>query len=295
VIVRWPDPDDIDRYEEANPGLAAAEIVRDIVRLATIAELCEQGFLNADCVLTGGMALRLRGSSRFTVFDTDCSMRGRLDEVELAGSLDIRTDELIVRPDDGTNWSRGRRITIAQPIQYEAYFASVGLGPVTDRFSFTVNMRGLENPATWVSLLHPYPELVFSDEILVPVMNIGEQAAEKTVGWAASSLTKHYLDLAWIGREFGESLDKPELQRLCRRKLEVNAKIFPGAYENLRDLPDLLVPLAKPDTYYGPLNTERDHRAQTIRFMGNQISWAEAQALVRGRIIPRLFDVKKAA
>ena len=31
-------------------------------------------------------------------------------------------------------------------------------------------------------------------------MDIVEQAAEKVVGWAAGSLIKHYLDLAWIGR-----------------------------------------------------------------------------------------------
>lgn len=293
MIEHWPDPDDIERYERAHPGLSAGDIVRDIARLVTIAELCARGFLNDDCVLTGGMALRLRGSNRFTMFDTDSSMRGRLDEVELAGKLDIETDELAVRPDDGTNWERNRQLTIAQPITYDAYFAAVGTEPVTDRFSFTINMRGLTEPATWVKLVQPYNELVFSDEILVPVMSISEQAAEKTVGRAAASVAKHYLDLAWIGRELADMIDKRDLQRLCRRKLEVNGELFPASYEKLKDLPDLLVPLARPDSYYGPLNKDRDHRARSIRFMGNRITWQEAKALVRQTIIPRLFDVAK--
>lgn len=295
MIERWPDPGDLDRYEVANPGLSAADLVRDIARIVTIAELCVRGFLNDDCVITGGMALRLRGSNRFTMLDTDSSMRGRLDEIELVGSLDIERDELVVRPDDGTKWDRRNKLTIAQPIEYDAYFASVGMSPVSDRFTFTVNMRGLEEPASRVRLVHPYPELVFSDEILVPVMDIVEQAAEKVVGWAASSLTKHYLDLAWIGRELSEELENPAFQRLCRRKLETNSRIFPGSYERLRDLPDLLLPLAEPDSYYGPLNTSRDHGTDGIRFMGNAISWEEAKALVRGQIIPSLFDRKASA
>lgn len=61
-------------FRRAN-GLEYPDVVRDVVRLAAIANMREQNFLNKDCVLVGGMGLRLRGSTRFTIFDTDSSIR----------------------------------------------------------------------------------------------------------------------------------------------------------------------------------------------------------------------------
>jgi hypothetical protein len=62
-------------------------------------------------------------------------------------------------------------------------------------------------------------------------MDIAEQAAEKVVGWAAGSLVKHYLDLAWIGRGFTERLIAEDFQRLVQRKLDVGFETFPAPTE----------------------------------------------------------------
>jgi hypothetical protein len=105
VIAAWPTGYDVERYAEEH-GLDFEDITRDIVRIATIAHLLDTGVLDGDFVLTGGMALRLRGSNRFTIKDTDSSLRGRLDELELTGKLRLDTDQLQVYPDPGTNWGR---------------------------------------------------------------------------------------------------------------------------------------------------------------------------------------------
>jgi hypothetical protein len=227
---------------------------RDIVRIATVAHLVDTSVLDDDFVLTGGMALRLRGSNRFTIKDTDSSLRGRLDELELAGKLRLDDDQLQVYPDPGTNWGRKTpKLVDVKPIKYEAYFASVTGDPIEGHFSFTVSQRGLFERAERLALRHPYPELVFEqDDLSVPVMHIAEQAAEKVVGWAAGSLVKHYLDLAWIGREFGETLIAEDFQRLVQRKLDVGFEIFPGAYGHLREIKDLLIPLHRPREWQGP-------------------------------------------
>ena len=66
MIADWPTGYDIERYTEEH-GLDFDDITRDIVRIATIAHLLDTGVLDDDFVLTGGVALRLRGSNRFTI------------------------------------------------------------------------------------------------------------------------------------------------------------------------------------------------------------------------------------
>ncbi len=292
MIVHWPSGYDVERYAEEH-GLDFEDVTRDIVRIATIAHLLDTGALDEDFVLTGGMALRLRGSNRFTIKDTDSSLRGRLDELELTGKLRLETDQLQVYPDPGTNWGRKTpKLVDVKPINYEAYFASVTGDPIEGQFSFTVSQRGLFEPAEWLALRHPYPELVIEPRSLkVPVMDIAEQAAEKVVGWAAGSLIKHYLDLAWIGREFGETLTAEDFQRLVQRKLDIGFETFPGAYKDLHEIKDLLIPLHRPREWQGPLNKAGDNGASLIRFMGPKLGFDEAISLVREHIIPKLFVI----
>ncbi len=240
------------------------------------------------------MGLRLRGSSRFTIKDTDSSLRGRLDELELSGKLRLETDQLPVYPDPGTNWGRKTaKLVDVKPINYEAYFASVTGDPIEGQFSFTVSQRGLFEPAEWLPLCHPYPELVIEPgNCEVPVMDIAEQAAEKVVGWAAGSLVKHYLDLAWIGREFGDALQiAGDFQRLVQRKLDIGFETFPGAYEDLHKIEHLLIPLHRPREWQGPLNRAGDNGASLVRFMGPKLGFDEAISLIRRYIIPKLFTV----
>jgi hypothetical protein len=75
-VAGWPLPDDVDRYQR-ELGMPREAIVRDIARLITVAQMVHDGKLNDDFVLTGGMAMRLRGSPRFTMSDTDTSRRLR--------------------------------------------------------------------------------------------------------------------------------------------------------------------------------------------------------------------------
>ena len=158
-----------------------------------------------------------------------------------------------------------------------------------------MNERGLFLPAEYLPLVHPYPALIFepgNGPTLVPVMHIAEQAAEKIVGWAASSLVKHYIDLAWIGREFGDRLQTYEFRALVQRKLDVGYAIFPAAYDALRDLERLIVPLARPREWVGPLNRSGDNGAASIRFMGPKMGFDEALDLIKRYIVPVLFPAQ---
>ena len=74
-VSQWPRPDDLARYHE-QLGVPPEAIIRDIVRIVCVAQLVHDGVLDEDWVLSGGMGMRLRGSSRFTMSDTDTSRRG---------------------------------------------------------------------------------------------------------------------------------------------------------------------------------------------------------------------------
>lgn len=288
MTVAFPRRAELSDFAQAN-AIPYTDVVRDVVRLAAVAHLREANFLHRDLVLVGGMALRLRGSNRFTIFDTDSSTRTPpTKEDELTAALTFQTDDLEILPEDPNYWLTGKQIVTAKPVTYKAYFAGTAAKPIEDEFSLTVNERGLELAPDWLKLRVPdYPGLVFDPIPDIPVMALDEQTAEKIMGWCGNSLAKHYVDLGWIGRELADKLDGETLRAMCDRKLEVNRSIFPG-YEDFNGLEDLIAPLAEPDSYFGPNNYEKDIKAGSLRFIGNGMSLDEAKAHVRDKIVPLL-------
>ncbi len=226
----WPLPDDLERYR-AQLGIPVDAIVRDIARLVTVAHMVDVGELNDDLVLAGGMAMRLRGSPRFTMTDTDTSRRTREAPIRehLAEALTIDQDDLTVTPGDVLGWKPGKKLVIARPIDYEAYFAGLGGTPVEGEFTFTVSWRGLVEPSQPLLLVHPYPELELPRTI-VPVMDLTEQVAEKIVAWCAHGLMKHYVDIAWAVYRLDGEIRHDALGRLVDAKLSVGRELFSTEY-----------------------------------------------------------------
>jgi Nucleotidyl transferase AbiEii toxin, Type IV TA system len=286
-VERWPRPDDLTRYHE-RLEVPPDAIIRDIVRIVSVAQLVHEGVLGEDWVLSGGMGMRLRGSTRFTMSDTDTSRRGGApDRDELAEALTIDQEDLVVTPVDATLWKPGKELVSAHPIDYEAFFADVGAGPVADAFKFTVSWRGLLEDPDNLALRHPYPELVFPRTV-VPVMNLTEQTAEKIVAWCAHGLIKHYVDVAWIFHAHPDQVDRLKLPRFVEGKLEVGRRLFPDRYAVFPDLKSLFAPLYDPDRHRAPLG-DSDDGARQLRFAGAGLNKQEAVALVRERALPAIF------
>jgi hypothetical protein len=287
VKVAFPLRQEIQAVAE-RAGLPYSDAVRDIVRLVAVSQLCDKGFLDEDCVLVGGMALRLRGSKRFTIFDTDSSTRrSPVSEQDITDGLSFVADELEISPEDPVYWTNNKMLRTAQPVKYRAFFAGTATVPLEDEFSLTVNERGLTMPPQWFPLLTPYPSLAFDPVPCVPVMHLIEQTAEKILGWCGNSLAKHYLDLGWIARDRFDELDGDRLREQCAIKLEINKGLF-EAFHRFAGVEDLIEPLSKPDQYYGPLNQERDRREMGIHFLDESMSLEEAKGHVRTAIVPLL-------
>ena len=103
--------------------LTPADALRDIARLVAIHQMTvETKFLNDNCVLCGGVAMRFYGSRRFTVTDTDTDTDTsyRLDdwdELDLQAALDIEVEDLTIEAGDPAYWQRKNRLTTAQPVE----------------------------------------------------------------------------------------------------------------------------------------------------------------------------------
>lgn len=270
-------------------GLQYSDVVRDVVRLAAVANMRAENFLNKDCVLVGGMGLRLRGSNRFTIFDTDSSVRKPpIDKDAVTDGLTMKTDDLEIEPKDQRSWAEGSLILTAKPVVYKAFFAGTPTKGIEGEFSLTVSERGLGEAPEWLELaVRSYPTLVFDPTPLVPVMQLDEQTAEKILGWCGNSMAKHYVDLGWICRELGDALDGEILRNEVENKLAVNRKLIP-AFRGFGQIADLIPPLADPEKFFGPLNREKDRRTGSLKFVGDGMSLDEAKAYIRERIVPLL-------
>ena len=83
----------------------------------------------------------------------------------------------------------------------------------------TISIR----PGEWLDphgqeLHYRDPLLAGDDRFVVQGLSLEELAAEKILGWCTKDLAKHMVDLAYVQREFGDSLDYEKIGSLVRRK-----------------------------------------------------------------------------
>jgi Nucleotidyl transferase AbiEii toxin, Type IV TA system len=272
--------------------LPPAAIVRDIVRMVEVLHLVERGFLNDDCVLTGGMALRCYKSSRVTMRDADTSSRYAVSDEELVAALEYEDDHVSIRPSAPASWPPRYKLRTVHPVDYDPAFTGIALTDVRDRqFSLTVNMRGLDCPAVWKPLLHHYPWVLWEGEGEVPCMEIGEILAEKVCGYCIHADPRHYSDLAFVGgTQWGRLKPRTEeIRRLVATKLDRNLRYQRNQCQkaNIAAYDDLRLPLESPE------RLGVDANWGDVRYAATGVTafdFADARYVVAKRVIPLLWD-----
>jgi len=224
--------------------------------------------------------------------DTDTSRRipEAPDRDHLAHALIVDQAELTVTPGDTLGWKPGKRLVIARPVDYRAYIAGLGSGAVEGEFTFTftVSWRGLVERSRPILLIHPYTELNLPRTI-VPVMDLTEQIAEKTVAWCAHGLMKHYVDVAWAFYRLHDQIDCAKLERLVDAKLDVGRRLFPSEYTEFTDRASIRAALEHPDQHVPPQGDAADDKASQLGFAGAGLNKTRAIHLVRTRLLPALL------
>ena len=284
-------PYDIDerivRLAEQNPKLTPTAIVRDIARIQCIFNLLDQGLLNDDTVVCGGMALRCFGSTRLSIYDADTSTRIDIGVAELAEALGFESPDLVLRPVDSPDWKNENEILTAAPIEFEPDFTQLRI--VDNTFSLSVASRGLERPAEWRPFISGYPFDLGCDGVELPVMALNEMLAEKIVSWWLFGHAKHYADLAFIAALLknsgfvGNADEREDILDLIEKKIATNQKLHPGRVKKLT--PDERIRrLEDPEKN---INPERNW--ETVSYIGKGFSPIAMKGAVTKALIPFLF------
>lgn len=265
--------------------------VRDLARIAEIAHLVDEGFLGSRAVLAGGMAMRLRGSSRLTMLDADLSTTRNVDvsEDDVLDVLEFETDEITVVPQRA---ERGSDLLTVFPVSFSMRPQPAPLARGERHFKVDLSSRGLELPADLLRFRHDYPFEIGLEDEEVSVMALVEAVAEKTVGYGLFRLAKHYSDLAFAVDIFAQDLtvDADTLRQITRKKLEGFVKRFPqvARANEISDIASLEVPF----TMDRHLRVVKFQWQQDVRYVGaaaHQYTFQRARDLVTDRLVPLLF------
>jgi Nucleotidyl transferase AbiEii toxin, Type IV TA system len=265
--------------------------VRDLARIAEVAHLLEVGYLGSAAVLTGGMAMRLRGSARLTMLDADLSATRGADvsEDDVRDVIEVQTEEITIVPERVRSDSD---VLTVFPVSFSMRPPPVAVPSAERHFKVDLASRGLELGVDHVPFRHTYPFSLGLEDEEIPVMHLAEAVAEKTVGYGMFQLGKHFADLAFAVDPHGGALaaDSDTLRELTRKKLEGFVARFPelARANGISDLPSL-EPTFTQDRYMRVLKFQWQ---QAVRFLGDpahHYTFEQAKTLVQERLVPLLF------
>ena len=255
-MIAYPD-DWVAQAQAEKHGIPEEVLVRDLVRLVEVLNLRQQGFFSKDSVLSGSMALRCFNSPRFTVYDADFSttVAAKRERDEMQTMLRYADDDLEISPNElvpfdirGTAWK-------SDPVSYDPVFTNLAPNPASHQFKVDISNRGLVCSGQEQELLVPYELGIWEEPPVVWIMDPHEVVAEKTLGWVAHALVKHYADLAFIAIAAQQAantlipLENKKLRQTLADKLEAMNELQPRTYAAFNSVDDVVDALAAPPTF----------------------------------------------
>jgi hypothetical protein len=296
VKFRLPTPEEFAAFLDPtgnasdNPELRVATL-RDLARIAELAHLIEEGFLGTRAVLTGGMAMKLRGSSRLTMLDADLSAtRGQdISEDDVLDVLEVDSEEITIVPE---RVKTGSDLLTVFPVSFVMRPPPAPLARGDRHFKVDLSSRGLELEPDRVPFRHDYPFETGLEGEPIPLMALVESVAEKTIGYGMFRLAKHYADLAFVADVSHAQLvaDANVLRDIARKKLEDYVTRFPRLAKDggISDFGSL-EPAFTVDRHLRIVKVQWE---QEVRYLGGaaqQYTFIQARDLVTNRLVPLLF------
>jgi hypothetical protein len=296
---RLPTPDEVNAFLDAQAGEDETQdkvdlrlaTMRDLARIAEVAHLVDEGFLGDRAVLAGGMAMRLRGSSRVTKVDTDLSaVRGAdITDSEAMDVLDVDTDSITLTP---RNVRKGNDMLTVFPVEFAMRPAPVAIPQDESNFKVDLSSRGLELEPEYLPFRHDYPFELGLEGELISVMALIEATAEKVIGYGMFRGPKHYSDLAFVVDRFEAELQASAdvLREVTAKKLEGWIGRFPGLARanGVTDFASLEPPFVQ-DRH---LREVKKIWTQDVSFVGGaaeQYTFQQAYKLNTTKLVPILF------
>lgn len=281
-------PSDKDVLAQARAlDIPAPVLIRDIVRIVEILNLREKGFFGARSVLAGSMALRSYGSPRFTVYDADFSTTSEQVEPPTAMKdlLAYEDDELTITPEPLTPQDGAGTVWKSSPVLFDPVFSALVPSAEDRSFKADVSFRGLVLDGREQKIKVPYELALWHEEPTVHVMDLHETVAEKTLGWCAHRLVKHYADLGYITLVAPAlRLDYARARSVLADKLDAMRAVQPDLYAAFSGVEDLIDDLASSPQ----INARQWDDLIYISSARGALSLQKIETLVRGTLATQL-------
>lgn len=282
-MIRFPDSDLLARLA-GRLGLPVPVIVRDLARYVEILNLRDKDFFDPKhSVLGGGMAMRTYGSQRVTVYDADLATTTLTSRDHLQDLLAYEDSDIEITPAPLVPTADSGKVWKSDPVRFEPYALTLPLTDDDKTFKVDIATYGLLDEGQERELSDPYGLDLWEGGAApsVLVMSLEEIAAEKTLGWCAHRLYKHYADLAFIGRQLTDQIDPRKLRDLTEAKLDNMKRLQPRLYKHLGTLADIIHALQDP----APLPAAA---ATQIKFLRNPYTTDEVRRYIRDDYVPLL-------
>jgi hypothetical protein len=282
-LIRFPDSDLLARLA-GRLGLPVPVIVRDLARYVEILNLRDKDFFDPKhSVLGGGMAMRTYGSQRVTVYDADLATTTLTSRDHLQDLLAYEDSDIEITPAPLVPTADSGKVWKSDPVRFEPYALTLPLTDDDKTFKVDIATYGLLDEGQERELSDPYGLDLWEGGAApsVLVMSLEEIAAEKTLGWCAHRLYKHYADLAFIGRQLTDQIDPRKLRDLTEAKLDNMKRLQPRLYKHLGTLADIIHALQDP----APLPAAA---ATQIKFLRNPYTTDEVRRYIRDDYVPLL-------
>ena len=297
-MIHVPTPEEFEETLNINSNMGreslAPVLQRDIARMIEIAHLVtDVGFLGTSAVLSGGMAMRLRGSSRLSIKDTDLSTTpdATVSDDDLRDVLEVNDPEISIVPGKVTTSAAGDTREVF-PVEFVFRNPPLQIEERERRFRVDVAARGLDLKPEGLELRHEYPFEIGIEGILIPTIALPEAVAEKAFSFGAFRLAKHYADLAYAADHFYDELqaEKQTLRDLTALKLERNLRQFPGLMKAQRvsGYSSLQPPFVQ-DEFLRVVKFQWNEQVGYVGQASEHYSFNRALELVRDRLVPLLF------
>jgi predicted nucleotidyltransferase component of viral defense system len=281
--------DDLLDDGEERTGLTRAQLVRMVGKSAAIRYVARHNEHGPKFVLKGGSLLtHVYGSPRQSIADADYV------HVEPDTVMTDEVEAAFTGTDGGFTMRGSFRLEGQYAFKGTTTFEIEGIELHTrDRTSREIDVTISIRQGEW---LDPQDPVSYTDRLLagdstfnVQGLSVAELSAEKVLGWCSKDLAKHLVDIAYVEREYGTSLDYERVAELIRRKFTMEKDSRRYKALNIRGVSDLSGRFTAAARFTDVLHADWGRMARDeLLFLPHEEQHADGETLLESDNIERL-------